>query len=369
MSVTEEMKFFNVTKLITGCEPEAELRYFAQQAAKCIVLPKYREGHEDGHIVPSWKDILSPWFEVGSKAATFLRKKETISPNTLFEALIVRQKPKVKDYSISLLECIHSLVVPKAFDEHQLSIEKYVDDLVERRYRDKLTIALTEIIDLSKLPHFAEGKNANLLNVLTAGVNGQIRQAEAALIKKLSDDVSSELGMAMIGSDTNLFSVFEKKPNECSLSELVNVTQEKHLEADVALNRPDKLICLRYQKMGTSPILTKSEYEKSLKRKAEIQAAKLKAPKTEAGQSPQSSAKLIVDGAASVSGAKFDASGTSVQSKKVEVPCKLCLVSTDPRKKEKASFHKYERCFDHPTFGQSNKGRFRFGDSKNNSKK
>lgn len=359
MSVTEEMKSFNVTKLITGLETEAELRYFAQQSTKCIALPKYRDGHEDGHIVPSWKDILSPWFEVGSKAATFLRKKETTSPNTLFEALIVRQKPKVKDYSISLLECIHNLVIPKAFDEHQLTIEKYVDDLVERRYKDKLAIALTEIIDLSKLPHFVDGKNANLLNTLTLGINGQIRQAETALIKNISDDVSSELGMAMIGSDTNLFSVFEKKPNECSLSELVNVTQEKHLEADVALNRPDKLICLRYQKMGTSPILTKVEYEKSLKRKAEVNAAKNKAAKTEAGQSPQDIKQPSIDAKPVGGGGNSQKNPSTKVSKKVDVPCKICLASTDFTKKEKAGFHKYEKCFDHPTLGESNKARFK----------
>src|SRR3990167_2442783 len=106
-NVNDDMKVFNITKQISGKESEKELRYFAQQAEKCIIQQRYRPQGGEDQIIPGWKDVLRPWFIPEEKAYKFLGKKEATSPTVLFDLLIIRNAPKVKDYSVAFLDLIH----------------------------------------------------------------------------------------------------------------------------------------------------------------------------------------------------------------------------------------------------------------------
>jgi hypothetical protein len=370
-NVTDDMKQFLITRFINGTETETEIRFFCQQAIKCLSLPKYQAVQGDVQISLDWKEILSPWFEPDSRAATFLQKQDIGSPQDLFDALLARRTPKVFDYSVSLLELVQQIVLPKSFDNHQISIEKYVRDLISRRYKDQVTILLAEKFNLATLPMFQNGLNAEVLRMLEPQVSARYREVERALALKIAADISSEFGMAIIGADQSLFSSFDvKKPTECSLTELVNTIQVKHLDITPNHDRSEKLIRLCYQRTtNSSPIISRDEHEKSLKRKREAKENQFKSLKSsrvevqpsqapQIQQTPQQQPKpqpqprsLPVGGATQ----QTLPSTPFLGGKKVAVACPLCKVSTDPSKVEKSVFHKYESCFDHPTLGVSNK--------------
>ena len=369
-NVTDDMKQFLITRFINGTETETEIRFFCQQAIKCLSLPKYQAVQGDVQISLDWKEILCPWFEPDSRAATFLQKQDIGSPQELFDALLARRTPKVFDYSISLLELVQQLVLPKSFDNHQISIEKYVRDLISRRYKDQITILLAEKFNLATLPMFQNGLNADLLRMLESQVSARYREIEKALAQKIAADISSEFGMAIIGADQSLFSSFDvKKPTECSLTELVNTIQVKHLDVTPNHDRSEKLIRLCYQRtINSSPIISREEHDKSLKRKKEakeIQFKTSKAPRVDTQppntqliqQTPQQQPQQqphprpLVGGAAQQNPPVAPFLG----GKRVAVPCRICQASTDPTKRDKAVFHVAESCFDHPTLGAANR--------------
>ena len=359
--VNDDMKVFNITKQISGREPEKDLRYFAQQAEKCIVQQKYRLGAQGEEIIPSWKDILLPWFIPDERASKFLKKKEATSPTTLFDLLITRNAPKVRDFSVSFLELVCALVKPESFDDHQVAIEKFLDDLIDRRLKDRLATQLITSLDLTTIAPFSNDltKNVILRENLQNSITARIREStEKLVLDDVKKVLGSEIAMSIIGADPSLFTPWkEGKPIDATLSQLVNFVQEKFLDQDSSV--ADKLICLRYNHSAKSPIVTKAEVEKSNKRKMELSnSPSEKVPKVVSNQSPQQSKETQ-------SAAKQPIASNS--GKKVAVPCSLCVVSTDTKKKEKACFHLYENCFDHPTLGEKNRGKFKFG--KKSSKK
>ena len=368
VSVSEEMKTFNVTKFISGTEPDTELSYYSTQASKCASLPKYSQAQEDGQPCLTWKDAIRPWLVQGSLAMVMMDKQACLSPTVLFDMLKKRKAPRSKDFDTSMVECIQKLVVPNTFDHHQVTIEKYAQDYVERRYNNSTAISLNEVLDLSQLPIFSNGRYADVLEALAPQFRDLVRtRAEPAIKKKVVNDISAELGMAIISSDTTLFSVFsEKKPNDCSLTELVDTMQEKHLEADPLIGRPAKYISLRYQNMGKSPLISIDDHEKNLKRKQQLIETNTskKASKTDSNQSPQvqnnnnnnNKPSSVVGNS---TGPDTQKPKPKVEGKPVAIPCKSCLVSPDQVKKDKARFHLYETCFDHPTLGIANKSRYK----------
>jgi hypothetical protein len=362
--VNDDMKVFNITKQISGRESEKDLRYFAQQAEKCISQQKYRLDQEDNRIVPSWKDILLPWFVVDERASKFLRKKEATSPTALFDLLITRNAPKVRDFSISFLELICALVKPESFDDHQVTIEKFLDDLIDRRLKDRLATQLINSLDLTTIAPFSAdlNKNVNLRENVQNSINSRIREStEKLILDDMKKVLGSEIAMSIIGADPSLFTPWKDgKPIDATLSQLVNFVQEKFLDQDQPV--ADKLICLRYNNNAKSPIVTHADIEKSNKRKFDLSNSKNeKVQKTVSNQSPQQATKETQP---------TDSQPKPVKTGKVvAVPCSLCLVSTDTKKKEKACFHIYENCFDHPTLGDKNRSKFKFGKGKKSSKK
>ncbi len=145
-------------------------------------------------------------------------------------------------------------------------------------------------------------------------------------------------------------------------SQLVNFAQEKFLDQERPLE--DKLICLRYNNKGKSPIVTKADIEKSNKRKIELfnNTQVDKAQKTGSTQSPQqqqNAAKPVASAKVPVVVQQQPLKPTTV-GKEVAVHCSICLTSRDSNKKEKAKFHLVENCFDHPTNGEKNKTKFKF---------
>ncbi len=363
--VNDDMKVFNITKQISGRESEKDLRYFAQQAEKCISQQKFRVGQGEDLIVPTWKDILLPWFIPDERASKFLRKKEATSPTTLFDLLITRNAPKVRDFSVSFLELICALVKPESFDDHQVTIEKFLDDLVDRRLKDTLATQLITSLDLTKIAPFSNdlSKNVPLRENLQNSINARIREnTEKLILDEVKKVLGSEIAMSIIGADPSLFTPWKDgKPIDATLSQLVNFAQEKFLDQDQPV--PDKLICLRYNNIGKSPIVTQADIEKSNKRKIDLSNGKNeKVQKIVSNQSPQQASKETQP---TVTQPKPIAK----TGKEVAVPCSLCLVSTDTKKKEKACFHSFENCFDHPTLGDKNKNKFKFGKGKKSSKK
>ncbi|HEY0770274.1 MAG TPA: hypothetical protein VGD31_08050 [Sphingobacteriaceae bacterium] len=363
--VNDDMKVFNITKQISGRESEKDLRYFAQQAEKCISQQKYRVGQGEDLIVPTWKDILFPWFIPDERASKFLRKKEATSPTTLFDLLITRNAPKVRDFSVSFLELVCALVKPESFDDHQVTIEKFLDDLVDRRLKDNLVTQLIESLDLTKIAPFSNdlNKNVQLRENLQIALNDRIRgTSENLVLNEVKKVLGSEIAMSIIGADPSLFTPWKDgKPIDATLSQLVNFAQEKFLDQEQPV--ADKLICLRYNNNAKSPIVTKADIEKSNKRKIELSnITNEKAQKTVTTQSPQQATKETKPA---------DAQPKPIvkSGKEVAVPCALCLVSSDTKKKEKACFHVYENCFDHPTFGEKNRNKFKFSKGKKSSKK
>ena len=368
-TVNDDMKVFNITKQISGRESEKDLKYFAQQAEKCIAQQKYRAGGQGVDIVPAWKDILLPWFVPDDKASKFLKKKEADSPTTLFDLLITRNAPKVRDFSVSFLELVCALVKPESFDDHQVTIEKFLDDLVDRRLKDNLATQLISSLDLTMIAPFSTdlSKNVVLRDNLQNNINARIRESiEKLVLNEVKKVLGSEIAMSIIGADPSLFAPWKDgKPVDATLSQLVNFTQEKFLEQDQPV--PDKLICLRYNKVGKSPVVTQAEIEKSNKRKFELSNTKIeKVQKTVLNQSPQQTLKGTQS--AEVQRPKPAKLG-SQPGKEVDVPCSLCLGSTDTKKKERACFHTYDHCFDHPTLGEKNKNKFKFSRGNKPSKK
>ena len=140
----------------------------------------------------------------------------------------------------------------------------------------------------------------------------------------------------------------------------MSFAQEKFLDQDQPV--ADKLICLRYNNNAKSPIVTLADIEKSNKRKIDLSSSKNeKVQKTVSNQSPQQAVKETQP---------TDSQPKPVKTgKEVAVPCVLCLASPDTKKKEKACFHTYENCFDHPSLGEKNKSKFKFGKGKKSSKK
>ena len=363
--VNDDMKVFNIIKQISGRESEKDLRYFAQQAEKCIGQPKYRLGQGEDLIVPSWKDILLPWFIPDERASKFLRKKEATSPTTLFDLLITRNAPKVRDFSVSFLELICGLVKPESFDDHQVTIEKFLDDFVDRRLKDTLATQLINSLDLTTIAPFSAdlNKNAILRENIQNSINTRIRESTEKLVSdNVKQVLGSEIAMSIIGADPSLFAPWKDgKPIDATLSQLVNFVQEKFLDQDQPV--PDKLICLRYNKNVKSPIVTQADIEKSNKRKIDLSSSKNeKVQKTVSNQSPQQAVNETHP--TETQPKPFAKTG-----KEVAVPCALCLVSSDTKKKDKARFHTYEHCFDHPTLGDKNKSKFKFSQGKKSSKK
>jgi hypothetical protein len=360
-AVNDDMKVFNITKQISGRESEKDLRYFAQQAEKCISQQKYKLGQGED-IIPSWKDVLLPWFIPNERAAKFLRKKEAASPTVLFDLLITRNAPKVRDFSISFLEMICALVKPESFDDHQVTIEKFLDDLVERRLKDTLATQLINSLDLTTISPDLNN-NIILRDSIQNSINARIRDnTEKLVLDNMKNVLGSEIGMSIIGADPSLFTPWKDgKPIDATLSQLVNFAQEKFLDQDQPV--PDKLICLRYNNIGKSPIVTQADIEKSNKRKIDLSYGKNeKVQKIVSNQSPQQASKETQP---TVTQPK----PTAKSGKEVGVPCSLCLVSTDTKKKDKACFHIYENCFDHPSLGEKNRKKFKFGKGKSSSKK
>jgi hypothetical protein len=359
------MKVFNITKQISGRESEKDLRYFAQQAEKCISQQKYRLGQGEDLIVPSWKDILLPWFIPDERASKFLRKKEATSPTTLFDLLITRNAPKVRDFSVSFLELICALVKPESFDDHQVTIEKFLDDLVDRRLKDHLATQLINSLDLTTIAPFSTDltKNVNLRDNLQNSINARIRDStEKLVLDDVKKVLGSEIAMSIIGADPSLFTPWKDgKPIDATLSQLVNFAQEKFLDQDQPV--ADKLICLRYNNNAKSPIVTQADIEKSNKRKIDLSSSKNeKVQKIVSNQSPQQAAKETQP-------VVTQPKPSTKTGKEVAVPCSICLVSTDTKKKDKACFHIYENCFDHPSLGEKNRNKFKFGKGKSSSKK
>jgi hypothetical protein len=167
--------------------------------------------------------------------------------------------------------------------------------------------------------------------------------------------------MSIIGADPTLFTPWKDgKPMDATLSQLVNYAQEKFLDQEQPV--ADKLICLRYNHSAKSPIVTQADIEKSNKRKIELSNTKVeKVQKVNTNQSPQQATKETKPADTQPKPGKTG--------KEVAVPCTLCLASTDTKKKEKACFHTYENCFDHPNLGEKNKSKFKFGKGKKSSKK
>jgi hypothetical protein len=363
-AVNDDMKVFNITKQISGRESEKDLRYFAQQAEKCISQQKYRVGQGEDLIVPTWKDILLPWFIPDERASKFLRKKEATSPTTLFDLLITRNAPKVRDFSVSFLELICALVKPESFDDHQVTIEKFLDDLVDRRLKDNLATQLINSLDLTKIAPFSVDltKNVNLRENLQNSINARIREStEKLVLDEVKKVLGSEIAMSIIGADPSLFTPWKDgKPIDATLSQLVNFAQEKFLDQDQPVL--DKLICLRYNNIGKSPIVTQADIEKSNKRKIDLSSNSKneKVQKVVSNQSPQQAAKETQP---------TDTQPKPVVKAGVAVPCALCLASSDTKKKEKACFHVYEYCFDHPTLGEKNRNKYKFSKGKKSSKK
>lgn len=364
--VTDDMKFFNIVSQITGRETEKDLLYFAQQAEKFIALPKFKQG-EDGQIVMSWKDVLSSWLVPNERASQFLKKKEATSPTVLFNLLITRNAPRVRDFSVSFLDTIHELVQPASFDDHQIVIEKFLDDLVERRVKEALTIQLAQICDVASYAPFSTDltKNVKLRDELQIAINAKLREHEELISNHFKHVLGSEIGMSIIGSDPSLFASWKDgKPINATLSQLVNFAQEKFLDQERPLE--DKLICLRYNNKGKSPIVTKADIEKSKKRKIELfnNTQVDKAQKTSSTQSPQQqNAVKPVSGKVPVVGQQQPSKPATV-GREVAVHCSICLASPDSSKKEKAKFHLVDNCFDHPTNGEKNKKKFKFSKSK-----
>ena len=369
---TEDMKTFSINKFVSGLETEVELRYICQQAVKCLGQPKYQQGANEGLGVvnPSWKDRLKPWFVENSRAAKFLQKETAATVNDFFDMLILRNRPKVKDYNVEFLDLILELVVPRSGDDHQVSIETYLESFVDRRLHNILQDIVTPSINLAVIPALAGDTQAKVAvrEAVLVAVSEQINAALPALKREVKKVLGSEIAMSMIGCDPTLFASWtEGKPIDASLHQLIEFVQTNHL--DQGDKQPEKLICLRYNSKGKSPIITVAELERSAKRKAEnVPSDRLVASKSGGKSTPHSTTSTTTTTTTTTS-----STGTTPNVPKVghpvAVPCKLCLASGDAKKKEKAAFHLYEKCFDHPTFGPTLKANFFKSNPKSKSKK
>ncbi len=388
VQVTDDMKSVNVTKFITGQEDANILVYFQQQMELLLKMGKYQP--QQGNVVPNWKDIVRPWFVQESVAALFLEKKEVKEPFHLFELLRVRNAPKKVEYSTAALEVLQELVKYQSMDKHQLSIQKFAQDFVARSGPSLLALVLS-LIDLSQTQFVANNKDHEnfipALEMITTEMKAQLVRKFQLVEEGLVDKVEAELGMAIIACDPSLFNNFEnKKPNQCTLPEMVEVIQTRVLDADPSILRKERLIRLNLGKPGSNHVSTLAEIEKQEKKRGEKFKPHL-TPQTVPPQQPipnnnnnnqpptfgfygAATGAPPARGGGATRGGPGNRGGAArggatpiiqspleaiQQGRAVAVPCRLCLANTDPLKAARASFHLYEQCFDHPTLGVQNK--------------
>lgn len=388
--VTDDMKLVNVNKFVTGLESQVELQYIQQQMEILLAMPKYQA--QGSTILPNWKEIVRPWFVSGSQGIMFLDKRDYKTPPQVFSALAIRNAPKAKEYSTAFYDVVQAVSVFENLDKHQISIEKYCDDFVSRIHESLLETMLKSV-DLSNSQFVRDNTNSPNFQVALVALSNELKNqivANTPLVQELvASKLAAEIGMGIIAHDPNLFAHFDvKKPNACSLPEIVDTMQVKYLGADSSSGRPQKLIRLCNGKPGNVHITTEQELEKLARKRTEkFNNNTLVPPQIQNNNNNQvpiltPSGGAGTGGGSSGGGTRGGPRGGAIPSapsaggprggrnpnltspvaalqadRGVAVPCHVCAAHVDPVKRGRAIFHTYEQCYDHPQLGAVNRQR------------
>jgi hypothetical protein len=396
--VTDDMKLVNVNKFVNGLESPVELQYIQQQMEILLAMPKYQA--QGSTILPNWKEIVRPWFVSGSQGIMFLDKRDYKTPPQVFSALAIRNAPKAKEYSTAFYDVVQAVSVFENLDKHQISIEKYCDDFVSRIHESLLETMLKSV-DLTNSQFVRDNTNTSNFQVAMVALSNELKNqviANTTQVQELmASKLAAEIGMGIIAHDPNLFAHFDvKKPNACSLPEIVDTMQVKYLGADSSTGRPQKLIRLCNGKPGNVHTTTEQELERLARKRTEksnnnnLVPPQIQNNNNNQGPIQPSSGSAGTGGGSSGGGTRGGPRGGATPSARtgggargsqtpnlispvaalqadrgVAVPCPLCTAHVDPIKRGRAIFHTYEQCYDHPQLGAANKQRkppkFKYG--------